>query len=68
MPDPSRHFETEERRVLALAFERGAIDDLGPLSALAGVRTFPARAKCATLPWQALFAAVRSGGQSVSTE
>jgi nitrogen fixation protein NifU and related proteins len=30
------------------------VDDLGPLSALAGVRKFPARAKCATLPWQAL--------------
>jgi len=44
------------------------IDDLGPLSALAGVRKFPARAKCATLPWQALFAAVRSDDQSVSTE
>jgi nitrogen fixation NifU-like protein len=44
------------------------IDDLGPLSALAGVRRFPARAKCATLPWQALFAAIRSGNQSVSTE
>ena len=44
------------------------IDDLGPLSALAGVRKFPARAKCATLPWQALLAAVRSDDRSVSTE
>jgi len=44
------------------------IDDIGPLSALAGVRMFPARVKCATLPWQALFAAVRRDDRSVSTE
>jgi nitrogen fixation NifU-like protein len=44
------------------------IDDLGPLSALAGIRRFPARAKCATLPWLALFAAVRSDDRTVSTE
>ena len=59
-------FDRVRRTILAPA--SAPIDDLGPLSALAGVRTFPARAKCATLPWQALFAAVRSGGQSVSTE
>ena len=30
------------------------IDDLGPLIALAGVRQFPVRVRCATLPWDAL--------------
>jgi nitrogen fixation protein NifU and related proteins len=30
------------------------VDDLGPLSALAGVRQFPTRIKCATLGWDAL--------------
>jgi nitrogen fixation NifU-like protein len=33
------------------------IDDLGPLTALAGVRQFPVRVRCATLPWDALRAA-----------
>jgi nitrogen fixation NifU-like protein len=35
-----------------------AVDDLGALSALAGVRPFPVRVKCALLPWRALRAAV----------
>jgi nitrogen fixation NifU-like protein len=58
----------ERVRATIQAPESAPIDDLGPLSALAGVRKFPARAKCATLPWQALFAAVRSDDQSASTE
>ena len=32
----------------------GAVDDLGALTALAGVRQFPIRVKCATLAWRAL--------------
>jgi nitrogen fixation NifU-like protein len=44
-------------------------DQLGALAPLAGVRRFPLRVKCATLPWQALFAATRSeAGRVVSTE
>ena len=38
------------------------IDDLGDLAALAGVRAFPSRLKCAFLPWNALKAAFRSDG------
>lgn len=44
------------------------VDDLGDLSAFAGVRQFPVRVKCATLPWQALRAAATAGGKVVSTE
>ena len=44
------------------------VDDLGALSALAGVRRFPVRVKCATLPWQALRAAAAAGDQLVTTE
>jgi nitrogen fixation NifU-like protein len=44
------------------------VDDLGALSALAGVRRFPARVKCATLPWQALRAAAAEGHVAVTTE
>ena len=44
------------------------VDELGELSALAGVRRFPVRVKCATLPWQALRVAAASGDQLVTTE
>jgi nitrogen fixation protein NifU and related proteins len=44
------------------------VDELGELSALAGVRRFPVRVKCATLPWHALRAAAAAGDQLVTTE
>lgn len=44
------------------------IGDLGALSALAGVRLFPIRIKCATLPWEALRAALDARDEVVSTE
>jgi len=40
---------------------------LGKLAALAGVREFPVRVKCASLCWHTLNAAL-TGGRSVSTE
>jgi nitrogen fixation NifU-like protein len=47
---------------------REGYEDLGKLSVLAGVRQFPIRVKCATLPWHALRAAAESRGEVVSTE
>ncbi len=44
------------------------VDDLGPLSALAGVRLFPVRAKCAALAWHALRVAAAAGDEAVTTE
>ena len=44
------------------------VDDLGALSVFAGVRQFPVRAKCATLPWRALCAAAAARDEVVSTE
>jgi nitrogen fixation NifU-like protein len=44
------------------------LEGLGPLTALAGVRQFPIRAKCANLPWQALRAAADARDDVVSTE
>lgn len=41
--------------------------DLGGLAVLAGVREFPTRVKCATLPWHTLQAALRSAA-CASTE
>ena len=37
------------------------MDDLGALSALAGVRRFPVRVKCAMLAWHAMRAATVTG-------
>jgi len=42
--------------------------DLGKLAALSGVHKFPARVKCALLPWHAVAAAVEGKGETVSTE
>ncbi|OGB21039.1 MAG: SUF system NifU family Fe-S cluster assembly protein [Burkholderiales bacterium RIFCSPLOWO2_02_FULL_57_36] len=42
--------------------------DLGKLEALAGVREFPARIKCATLAWHTLQAALKDRKQPISTE
>jgi nitrogen fixation NifU-like protein len=44
------------------------IDHLGKLAALAGVRQFPARVRCASLAWHALRAALESREEVVSTE
>lgn len=41
---------------------------LGKLAALAGVRQFPVRVKCASLPWHTLRAALDSAAEPVTTE
>ena len=43
------------------------VEDLGKLSALAGVREFPVRIKCASLAWHTLKAALEKSAR-VSTE
>jgi nitrogen fixation NifU-like protein len=43
------------------------VEDLGKLSALAGVREFPVRVKCASLAWHTLKAAI-ANHQRTSTE
>lgn len=42
--------------------------DLGKLAAFAGVHKFPARVKCAILPWHAVLAAIEGQNEPVSTE
>lgn len=42
--------------------------NLGKLEVLGGVHKFPARVKCAILPWHAVVAAVEGKGETVSTE
>lgn len=46
-----------------------ALDRLGKLAAFSGVSEFPARVKCASLPWHTLHAALASSTETkVSTE
>jgi nitrogen fixation NifU-like protein len=47
----------------------GAAPLPGPLAALDGVRAYPSRVRCATLPWQTLHQAITAPGQGpVTTE
>jgi nitrogen fixation NifU-like protein len=66
MADADALFARVERMIGASP--DATVDELGELSALAGVRRFPVRVKCATLPWQALRAAAAAGDQLVTTE
>jgi nitrogen fixation NifU-like protein len=61
-----RLFERVQRMMTSAEGE--ADRDLGELSALAGVREFPVRVKCALLPWQTLRAALDARDDLVSTE
>ena len=44
------------------------VDALGKLAVFMGVREFPVRVKCATLPWHALRAALKDSERAVTTE
>ncbi len=46
----------------------GARGSLGKLQAFAGVREFPVRVKCATLPWHTVRTALNTPGRTASTE
>jgi nitrogen fixation NifU-like protein len=51
----------------ALASEE-EMERLGKLAAFAGVSEFPARVKCASLPWHTLHAALDGKSHAISTE
>ena len=44
------------------------IEALGKLAALAGVREFPVRVKCASLAWHTLRSALSGDGETTTTE
>jgi nitrogen fixation NifU-like protein len=46
----------------------GAKEQLGKLRVFAGVKDFPVRVKCATLPWHTLRAALRGEEPDISVE
>ena len=54
--------ETDEGAALS------ALADLDKLAVFAGVREFPVRVKCATLPWHTLVAALDHVSEPVKTE
>ncbi len=65
MTDALRGHTVEEARQLFERFHRmvttptdQAVEDLGKLSVLSGVREFPVRVKCASLAWHTLKAAL----------
>ena len=65
--------DEEEAMRLMEAFQRlvtgiGGPEGLGKLEALAGVREFPSRVKCATLAWHTLQAALENRHVPVTTE
>ena len=44
------------------------VSELGKLAVFAGVREYPIRVKCATLPWHTLRAAAQASQEKVKTE
>ncbi len=59
---------TRFHRMVTTPPDRALDDDLGKLSALAGVREFPVRVKCASLAWHTLRSAIDAKDEVVSTE
>jgi nitrogen fixation protein NifU and related proteins len=54
--------------VLNAITKDGSSAELGKLQVLAGVRDYPSRVKCATLPWHTLRAALTNAQDPVTTE
>jgi nitrogen fixation NifU-like protein len=73
MTDAVKGRSVEEARALFERFHRMvttapdlAVEDLGKLSVLAGVREFPVRVKCASLAWHTLKAALAQQQQATT--
>ena len=64
--DEARALSSQVRAML-LGAEAEPPQELGDLAALSGVRRFPARVKCALLPWHTLEAALE-GKNAATTE
>lgn len=61
-------FHTFHDMITAPATTPVDVKPLGKLAALAGVRQFPVRVKCASLSWHTLHAALQQAAEPVSTE
>lgn len=58
----------QEFRDLVTVENASPTEELGKLSVFAGVREYPARVKCASLPWHTLQAALHAVPEPVTTE
>ncbi len=65
IPDACRLFDRFHRMVTTPVDQD--VEDLGKLSAFAGMREFPVRVKCASLAWHT-FKAALDGAQKATTE
>lgn len=63
-----RDFETFHELVTRGLPEGKDPEELGRMAVFAGVNEFPARVKCAILPWHALRSALNADGTQVTTE
>jgi nitrogen fixation NifU-like protein len=61
-------FKRFQDLVTSDSHQTGQSPDLGKLEVFAGVREFPVRVKCATLPWHTLRAALKGDDKTVTTE
>lgn len=56
------------QEMLTTPVDEELAESLGKLDVFNGVREFPARVKCATLPWHTVHAALAGEDEAVSTE
>jgi nitrogen fixation NifU-like protein len=61
-------FQTFHKLVTVELAGNVSLDELGKLAAFAGVSEFPARVKCASLPWHTMRSALEAKSKTVSTE
>jgi nitrogen fixation protein NifU and related proteins len=66
--DADALFERVHRMLTGDGHPVEAAQEVGKLAVFAGVREFPSRIKCATLPWHTLHAALLGQAETVSTE
>lgn len=61
-------FDKFHHLVTAKVDEIVNLDELGKLAVFSGVREFPARVKCASLPWHTMIGALAGKEEKISTE
>ena len=66
--DAEEMFERFHRMITSEPDSEISGDSLGKLEVFSGVRRFPIRIKCATLPWHAMVSALEGAGKVISTE
>ncbi len=66
--DVENYFKTFQAMVTGEGDTDDSLEDMAKLEVLGGVREFPMRVKCATLPWHTARAALEGEGNSVTTE